>query len=99
MRVVFDWDRRKARTNLAKHRVSFDEAKTVFLDRLALTECDEKHSSDENRLITLGASSVGRLLTVIHAEVYEAPDTVVVRLISSRKATSSERRRYEQQEG
>ncbi len=98
MHVVFEWDRAKARTNRAKHRVSFEEASTVFLDPTALTMRDEVHSGDEDRLITIGISGAGRLLMVAHTEVYEAPDTVVVRLISSRRAATAERREYEQRE-
>lgn len=98
MRVIFDWDRSKARVNLAKHRVTFEEARTVFLDRLTITERDETHSDAEERLISIGMSSSGRLLAVIHTEAYESPNTWVIRLISSRKATTAERRKYERQE-
>ena len=98
MRIIFEWDRSKAHSNYAKHRVSFAEARTVFLDPFALTEQDEQHSDDEVRLISIGISSAGRLLTVVHTEIHEVPDTLVVRLISSRKATTAERRNYEQKE-
>ncbi len=98
MRIIFEWDRSKASSNLAKHRVSFDEARTVFLDPFALTEQDEQHSDDEVRLISVGISSAGRLLTVVHTEIHEAPDTLVVRLISARKATTVEHRNYERRE-
>ena len=98
MRVVFDWDRSKARVNLAKHSITFEEARTVFLDPRTITERDENHSEREERLISIGMSGSGRLLTVIHAETYESPNTWVVRLISARKVTTAERRKYEQQE-
>lgn len=98
MRIIFEWDRSKARSNFAKHRVSFDEARTVFLDPFALTEQDEQHSEDEVRLISVGISSAGRLLTVVHTETHEAPDTLVLRLISSRKATTAERSSYDKRE-
>ena len=98
MRVVFDWDRSKARANLAKHGLTFEEARTVFLDPKTITERDENHSDREERLISVGMSGSGRLLTVIHTETDESPNTWVVRLISVRKVTTAERRKYEQQE-
>ena len=76
----------------------FEEARTVFLDPMALTMRDEVHSGDEERLITIGISGAGRLLMIVHTEAYEAPDTVVVRRISSRRAATAERREYEQRE-
>lgn len=78
--------------------LSFEEARTVFLDPMALIMRDEVHSGDEDRLITIGISGAGRLLMIVHTEVYEAPDTVVVRLISSRRAATADRRVYEQRE-
>jgi uncharacterized DUF497 family protein len=60
----FEWDGRKAASNLKKHRVSFDEAVTVFYDPLAATFEDTDHLKDENRLITVGYSAQGRLLVV-----------------------------------
>lgn len=86
----FEWDGSKAASNLKKHRVSFDEAVTVFYDPLAATFDDTDHSQHENRLITVGYSAQGRLLVVSHVERGEA-----VRLISARRATSHERKRHE----
>jgi uncharacterized DUF497 family protein len=57
---------------------------------------DEYHSEDEQRLISVGASSQNRILLVVHTEILESSDTVVVRIISGRKATASERRVYEE---
>lgn len=99
MKIIFDWDRNKARVNATKHRVSFEEARTVFLDRLTLTQRDEEHSDEEDRLISIGVSSAGRLLMIVHTEMYEAAAIVVVRIISARKATTAERIRYEKQKG
>ena len=62
----FEWDPRKAEINLRKHGVSFDEAGSVFLDRLALSGPDPEHSVGESRYITFGVSSLGRLLAVSH---------------------------------
>ena len=86
----FEWDREKASRNLRKHRVSFDEAVTVFYDPLAATFHDPEHSVDEWRFITLGYSARGRLLVVSHCERGE-----VLRFISARLATPSERKRHE----
>lgn len=95
MKLVFDWDTRKARTNLADHHVTFDEAKTVFNDPLLLTFPDDFHSETEERLISIGYSSKQRLLLVVHTE-HETADEVQVRIISCRKVTAAERRNYEE---
>ncbi|MGQ0833416.1 MAG: BrnT family toxin [Gammaproteobacteria bacterium] len=87
----FEWDRVKAAVNLRKHKVSFEEASTVFADPLAATGADPDHSADEARWITFGRSDRGRLLAVAHTE---ADDTV--RIISARSATRSERQIYEE---
>ena len=87
----FEWDRDKARRNLSKHKLSFDEAVTVFYDPLAATFDDPQHSSDERRFITVGYSSVGHLLVVSHTERGK-----VIRIISARHATAHERKRHEQ---
>jgi len=86
----FEWDGRKATSNLKKHRVSFEEAVTVFYDALAVTFEDPDRSHDESRLVTVGYSAKGRLLVVCHVERGGA-----VRLISARRATPRERRRHE----
>lgn len=86
----FEWDPEKARLNLKKHRISFDEAVTVFYDPLSATFNDPDHSQGEQRLITLGVSSKGRLLVVAHTERGNA-----VRLINARPATTHERKRHE----
>lgn len=86
----FEWDSEKAAKNLRKHRVSFDEAATAFFDPLSMTVPDPDHSAGERRLITMGASSSGRLLVVAHTE-----RGATLRLISARLASASERKRYE----
>ncbi len=86
----FEWDGSKATSNLKKHRVSFEEAVTVFYDPLAATFDDPDHWHDESRLVTVGYSAQGRLLVVCHVERGGA-----VRLISARRATSRERKRHE----
>ena len=86
----FEWDSAKAAANIRKHRVSFDEAVTVFYDPLAATFADPDHSEDENRLVTVGYSARRRLLVVCHAERGAA-----IRLITARRATARERKRHE----
>ena len=86
----FEWDREKAASNLAKHRVSFEEAVTVFYDPLAASFDDPDHSQGERRLITMGYSSRSRLLVVCHTERRGS-----VRLISARRATRREKHRHE----
>ena len=86
----FEWDRDKAATNLKKHRISFDEAVTVFYAPLAATFDDPDHSHGEGRFLTLGHSSQGRLLVVCHTDRRD-----VIRLINARRATAHERKRHE----
>ena len=85
-----EWDREKAKKNYRKHKVSFDEAMTVFYDPLSATFDDPDHSVGEQRSITLGYSSRGRLLVVSHTERGKT-----VRIISARLATTQERKRHE----
>jgi uncharacterized DUF497 family protein len=87
----FEWDRRKAERNLAKHEVSFDEAATVFGDPLGRIVGDPRHSMGEERSVLLGLSRRQRLLAVMFAQRLEA-----VRIISARRATRGERRDYEE---
>jgi hypothetical protein len=89
----FEWNRRKAESNLAKHGVSFEEAGTVFGDPLAQIIDDPRHSTGEQRSILLGQSDRSRLLVVLFTERRGA-----IRLISARKATPRERRRHEEGE-
>jgi uncharacterized DUF497 family protein len=89
--VDFEWDEEKARANLEKHGVSFAEAQTVFGDPLYVDFHDPEHSADERRYIIIGESQQGRLLAVSYTERGE-----VIRLISSREITSSERKDYEE---
>ncbi len=88
--VLFEWNRDKASSNLRKHRVSFDEAVTVFYDPLAATFEDPDHSRGERRSITVGYSARNRLLVVCHTDRRGG-----VRLISARRATRHERNRHE----
>ena len=87
----FEWDERKNTENQRKHGVSFEEAQAVFLDDHAMLIDDPDHSSREERFILLGLSAALRLLVVCHS--YRASDTVI-RIISARKATATERETY-----
>jgi len=88
--VQFEWDPKKARQNIKKHGVSFDEAVTVFYDPLSATFSDPDHSVGEQRYITIGFSSHGLLLVVAHAERKNS-----IRIISGRPATTQERKKHE----
>jgi len=89
--VVIEWDPRKAAANIRKHGVSFNEAGSVLADPLSTTFPDPDHSVDEPRHLTIGTSVNGRILVVAHTDRGNA-----VRLISARRATSRERRFYEE---
>lgn len=92
MGYIFEWDRKKAESNARKHAVTFDEAATAFGDPLALLMSDPDHSLAEERYTLLGMSNQQRLLVVSFVE--RSPRT---RLISARRATRRERRRYEEE--
>ena len=87
----FAWDDAKSDENRSKHGVSFEEASTVFADENARLKHDPDHSQEEDRFILLGFSARLRLLLVCHA--YRENEEVI-RIISARKATPSERRQY-----
>lgn len=88
----FEWDSSKARRNRQKHRVSFEEAATVFGDPLSLTYADPDHSATEQRFITVGLSNRNRVLIIAHTDVGDR-----IRIINARKTTQSERRHYEEE--
>lgn len=94
MAVQFEWDPRKARTNLRKHRVSFEEAATAFDDPLSITIPDPDHSLGEERFILIGRSARHRLVVV--AVIEAEADIPIIRPISARLADRSERRDYEE---
>ena len=92
MGYTFEWDPEKADANFQKHGVSFDDASTVFGDPLSLLMPDPDHSADEERYLILGMSAHRKLPVVACAE--RPPNT---RLISARRATRAERKRYEEE--
>lgn len=91
MRNRFEWDEVKARRNARKHGVSFEEAKSVFLDLFAIESFDLVHSTDEDRFIIVGRSDRDRILVVAFA----LPEEETIRLISARQAHNREEQDYE----
>lgn len=91
MGPVLRWNSEKARSNLRKHGVTFEEAASVFRDVLSVTINDPLHSTEESRLVTIGRSDRDRTLVVAHSEVGET-----IRVISARLATRGEQREYEE---
>ena len=87
--MSFEWDRKKATDNSAKHGVSFDEARAVFDDDLFLVFADPDHSGEEDRFLIMGQTKDGRLLVVAYTGRED-----VIRIISAREATPRERRFY-----
>jgi hypothetical protein len=90
MDLIFEWDRRKALSNAAKHGVTFTEAATAFADPLSVTVSDPRHSGSETRLAVFGQSDRGRFVAVMYTERWNA-----IRIISARLMTPRERRAYE----
>jgi uncharacterized DUF497 family protein len=89
--IEFEWDERKNRENQRKHKVSFEDAQTVFLDENAIRYFDPDHSQDEDRFLMLGMSFRLRVLVVCHC--YRQDDSVI-RIISARKADKREQSDY-----
>ena len=92
MSLAFEWDTDKAKRNLGKHKVAFEEAATVFEDILSVTFPDPDHSVGENRYLTIGASRWRRILVIAHTNRGDR-----IRIISARKATRKERIFYEEE--
>lgn len=91
--LQFEWDPEKAKANLKKHGVDFEEASTIFKDPQFVSFVDEEHSADEERYITIGLSSMVRLLMAAHTERKKR-----IRIISARKATKNEEKFYNETE-
>jgi uncharacterized protein len=89
--IEFSWNTKKAEINLKKHKVSFDEAVTVFYDEFATEYFDDTHSDDEDRFLMLGLSSKLRILIVCHCL---RDSNNMIRIISARKATKNESKYY-----
>ncbi|KAF0107275.1 MAG: hypothetical protein FD146_1753 [Anaerolineaceae bacterium] len=90
-KFLFEWDKPKAKANLRKHKVGFDEAAAVFSDPFSITISDPDHSKEEQRFIDIGVSDKGQILLVVYTE-----RGTNLRIISCRRATRTERKRYEE---
>lgn len=91
MKLTFEWDKVKAKSNLKKHKVSFEEGKTIFNDPFLFTFPDNAHSTSEERFINIGISASGHILVLTHTERKDK-----IRIINYRKATARERKFYEE---
>ena len=91
MKLTFEWDEAKAKKNLLKHKVPFDEGETIFNNPFLLTYPDVDSSETEERYVNIGVSAKDRILVLIHTERQGK-----IRIISCRKATARERRDYEE---
>jgi uncharacterized DUF497 family protein len=89
--VIYEWDAKKAKAKLRKHKVSFEEAATVFLDPLTITFPDPDHSEEEEREITIGLTAKSRVVFVAHC-----PRGDRIRIIGARRASRKERKQYEE---
>ncbi len=90
-KITFEWDDKKAKSNLKKHGIAFEEAQSVFYDDQAIQFWDEKNSKKEDRFLMLGLSNKFRILLVVHC-FRESESTI--RIISARKATKNEMKEY-----
>jgi len=100
VKYTFEWDVNKAKTNIHKHQISFEDATMVFKDKNMISMFDEKHSTDEERWITIGLDINTRTLVVVHTFVSIDRDNTKIRIISARKATNNEAKIYwENQDG
>ncbi len=93
MTLTFSWDQRKDLNNQKKHNIPFEEAQSIFFDENALLIYDPDHSHDEDRFILLGLISKFRLIIVSHC--YQKNNSVI-RIISARKATNKEQKKYKE---
>ena len=93
MKIRFEWDFEKAEINFKKHKVSFEEAESVFYDPNAILISDPEHSDEEDRFIILGVSNKSKILVVCHC--YRVNDEVI-RIISARETITNEKKQYEE---
>ena len=92
MKLDFEWDFDKAKSNLSKHHITFEEAATVFADPLSMTFPEPDHSHGEARFVLIGKSFEGNILVIAHTERGKK-----IRIISARQATRKERKYYEEE--
>ena len=98
MEYNFEWDPVKEKQNIKKHDINFQRASKIFVDPLAISIFDEEHSEDEERWITIGAEANEVLLVVIHTFRDETLNSVVIRIISARKADKDEAKQYKERQ-
>lgn len=91
--MKFEWDSKKEKINIKKHKVAFEQAAYVFNDKYSLSLFDDEHSEDEDRWILLGKSLKEMILVVVHT-FRDKDDVEIVRIISARKATKNEQKTY-----
>ena len=92
----FEWDYKKAKKNVKKHKVSFERAATVFLDANAISLYDKEHEEIEERWVTIGMDNTGNLVVVCHTFLQLDNDTANIRMISARKPTKKEIFQYKE---
>lgn len=97
MRYYFDWDPNKAKANLKKHGICFDQASTIFHDPRMISVFDIEHSEQEDRWATIGIDRNGILLVVVHTFQQVDADSCRIRIISARKATRKESKQYKEE--
>jgi len=90
-KIKFSWDENKNKSNITKHKISFEEAKSVFFDENARIIHDPDHSDEEDRFLLLGLSENFKVLVVVHC--YRENDDII-RIISARKASNAEKKEY-----
>ena len=96
MRYDFAWDIRKAKSNVRKHRISFERAATIFRDPNILSIPDQEHSEAEERWLTIGLDGNGILLVTSHTFENPSAEVCHIRIISARKAAKAEAKQYEE---
>jgi len=97
VRYYFDWDPNKARANLKKHGIGFEQASTLFIDPRMISVFDPEHSEHEDRWATIGIDGNGILLVVVHTFQQLDTDCCRIRIISARKATRKESKQYQEE--
>ena len=96
MNYNFEWDPNKAKNNISKHKISFEDATSVFKDKNAISIFDDKHSLNEDRWITIGLDKKTRTLVVIHTFIEINNNNCNIRIISARKAIKNEIKLYQE---
>ncbi len=96
MRYTFEWDPVKAAKNQRKHGINLEQAAEVFLDPLAVSIVDQEHSEHEDRWVTMGTDRRGNTLVLVHTFREVSAEQCKIRIISARRATRKELRKYQE---